>query len=210
MSLRLKDSCPLYLVINVPGEVALPFSRKWLVLVTASFAFARCFRQQMIEQLNQHMYIIRVVYHNRSIPVTLQSSSFTARLDKAWCRPPSVFAAPYCQLCLKESKLVGVSVTSHTNYSCPMHASEWAPQFTHERFRLNSLYNHWYQHGSTGALDALRSAKLAWIGPIYFARSMRAVLPSDVLDKIISAAAYEPELDSSSPVHLYCTSSSSI
>ena len=79
-----------------------------------------------------------------------------------------------------------------------MHAFEWVPQIIHEKVKLNSLYCRWCKHDTAGALDALQSAKMAWIGLAYFARSMQTVLPSDVLDNIVSAAAYEPELDSSS------------
>ena len=78
-----------------------------------------------------------------------------------------------------------------------MKASEWAPQFIHEDIRMNLLYIHWCKSGTADARDALRSAKLAWIGPICVARPIRAKLLRGVLDKVVSAAAFQPKLDSS-------------
>ena len=112
MSIRPKSSWPLYFVIDAPGQYRLPFDREELVLVNASFAFPNSFLQQVYRELSRVLVIMRVVYHSRCLPVTRQSSEFMARLDKAWCKPPCVPTAPYCQLCLKHRMLMGVSVTS--------------------------------------------------------------------------------------------------
>ena len=158
----------------------------------------RDLRQQVYNELGRVLVIVRVVYQNRCLPVTRQSSDFVASLDKAWCRPPSVFVAPYCQLCLKNRKLNGASVTPNNDGSCPLHSSsEWAHiQFTHESLKLNCISSCWCKYGAPGAVDALQSTKMACVGLAYFARSMRKVLPKEILEKIISAAAYKPELDS--------------
>ena len=186
---------PLYLVVGNPTDSPcfLPVPTRDVVSVTASFAFARLLTDKLRRHTSTSLEILRVVYHNGCCAVTSQSSSDMTLLDTAWKRPPSVLTESYCLLCVKSwpdiavQALEGVSVSSEAGSRCPRHNSEWAPQYLHERLKLNTLHRHWDKIETSGVHRALRSAKLAWIGLVYFSRSMQNVLPSEVINKIITA-----------------------
>ena len=187
-------SWPLYLVVSssTHGEFGLSVPRDKMAFVTGSFAFARLLAERLRSHLSEPLYILRVVYYNRFNSIMLQANKCVARLDRAWAwsSPPSVFSASYCQLCLKSSLTscaLEVTVSPDPGSACPVHRLEWAPQYFHERLKLNTLYHHWEKFNTAGVLAALRSAKTAWIGPLYFARTMRKVLPLEVMDIIVSA-----------------------
>lgn len=198
---------PLYLVVGQPtdsrchsifpslGILGVP--RQKVAVVTASFAFANLLMRKLESHSSIPLEILRIVFYNRCSPVKLQSSGHLASLDSAWPTPPSVLSDSYCQLCVQIVPvdglrnglriLVGVSVSPDIGSQCLRHRSDWAPQYLHERLRLNTLHQHWEEVNTPGLPEALRSAKLAWIGPLYFARSMQNVLPSEVLRMIVTA-----------------------
>lgn len=197
---------PQYLVVGQPtdsqcqsllpilGILGVP--RQKVAFVTASFAFANLLMRKLESHCSTPLEILRIVYYNRCSPVKLQSSGYLASLDSAWQTPPSVLSDSYCQLCVKilpdqglqnGALLVGVSVSPDIGSQCLRHRSDWAPQYLHERLRLNTLNQHWDEVNTPGVPEASRSAKLAWIGPLYFSRSMQNVLPSEVRNMIVTA-----------------------
>ena len=169
-----------------------------LAFVTASFAFARLLTEKL-RNLSIPLQIVRVVYYNRCSLATSESSDHIARLDSAWKSPPSVLSESYCLLCLRPERtlgliilhdkmvLHGVSVSSEHGSRCISHMSDWAPQFLHDRLKLNTLHQHWDLANTPGVHGALCSAKMAWIGLLYFSRSMQNVLPAEVINMIESA-----------------------
>ena len=197
---------PLYLVFSSSAGTGwpwclpiLPMLTQELAFVTASFAFARLLTGKL-RYLSIPPHIVRVVYYNRSSPVTSESSDDIARLDSAWKSPPSVLSESYCQLCMapkrtsgsgmrihSEMVLHGVGVSPEIGSRCISHASSWAPQFLHERLQLNTLHQQWDKINTPGVHGALRSAKLSWTGLLYFSRSMQNVLPAEVINMIESA-----------------------
>ena len=193
MSHPVKDAYPLYVIRDCLEHNSYIRSED-VVLITASFTFARIFKDRFGSRVGRELHITRVVYTNRLLPVTRQSSHFVARLDSSWCRPPSMLALSFCQLCFLPDRWVGVSISNKEGSPCPLHPTHWAPQFNHERVRLNSFNPCWHESKTQGALQALRSAKLELIGPLYFARSMSAALPVEVLNLILAQAAYQSEL----------------
>ena len=80
-----------------------------------------------------------------------------------------------------------VSVCPELGSRCIRHMSDWAPQFLHDRLKLNTLHQHWDRANTPGVHGALHSAKMAWIGLLYFSRSMQNVLPFEVINMIESA-----------------------
>lgn len=170
--------------------------KQQLAFVTASFAFARLLTEKL-RNLSIPLQIVRVVYYNRYSLATSESSDHMARLDCAWKSPPFVLSESFCQLCLKSwgirggpfGKMVlqGVSVSSEHGSRCISHMSDWAPQFLHDRLKLNTLHQHWDSVNTPGVHGALCSAKMAWIGLLYFSRSMQNVLPFEVINMIESA-----------------------
>lgn len=84
-----------------------------------------------------------------------------------------------------EQSLIGVGV-SETGSLCLRHGSNYATHVLHEKIQQNTLHQHWYKLNSPGVREALRSAKMSWIGLLYFIRSMLDVLPFEVVDVIMS------------------------
>ena len=189
---------PLYLVVGNPTDSPrfFPVPAQSVALVTASFAFARLATDKLRSHTSTPLEILRVVYYNGCSPVTSQSSSSVTRLDNAWQSPPSVLSESYCQFCVKlwpalafkaGAGVVGVSVSPEAGAPCHRHRLEWAPQYLHERLKLNTLHQQWAEFKASGMRGALRSAKLAWIGPVYFSRSMQNELPPEVINMIVIA-----------------------
>ena len=83
-----------------------------------------------------------------------------------------------------EMVLHGVDVCPQIGSKCISHTS---PQFLHYRLKLNTLHQHWDRADTPGMHEALRSAKIAWVGLLYFSRSMQNVLPFELIDMIESA-----------------------
>ena len=194
---------PLYFVVSKPTGLrcrwtipTLALPRQKVALVTGSLAFARLAIQKLQSYLSRPLELVRVARYNRCMLVTFSSNDYLASMDRASQTPLSVnvLSESYCLLCVKVApeqgissdgplKVVGVSTWSQ----CIGHRSDWAPQYLHERLKLNTLHQHWDEVITPGVLGALRSAKLAWTGPFYFARSMQDILPSEVLNMIVSA-----------------------
>lgn len=59
---------------------------------------------------------------------------------------------------------------------------------SHYQLGLNAFNKHWPAANSAVARAALHSAKLAWIGPLYFARALRDRLPYEILEHIVDFA----------------------
>ena len=112
MAQLVRKGWPFYLVTN--SEVRrLPFRLVDVVLISASFAFARSFCSHLEANLDRPLGVIRVTYCNRCMPVRSQPRAFVEQLDNRWCRPPPVTEAAYCVLCIKPE-------TSKCNVSTPM------------------------------------------------------------------------------------------
>ncbi len=193
MAQLVRTGWPLYLVTHT--EVPrLPCRLVHVVLISASFAFARSFCSHLEANLGRPFGMIRVTYYNRCMPVRSQSSAFVEKLDQRWCRPPSLTEAAYCVLCIKPDTskcdawtpmtLEGVTASRDPGTYCQAHQLKWSPQFKHERAQLNVLSSEWGR-GDTAAVATLRSTKLAWVGPQFFARAMRGMFPAEVLDCIV-------------------------
>lgn len=202
MAQLVRKRWPFYLVTN--SEVRqLPFRLVDVVLISASFAFARSFCSHLEASLHRPLAVIRVTYYNRCMPVRSQPSAFVEQLDKRWCRPPPVTEAAFCVLCIKPETskcsvsipmtLEGINACDDLGAFCQAHQLNWSPQFKHERAQLNVLSGEWGK-GDTAAAATLRSTKAAWVGPQYFARAMSGKFPAEVLDRIIlNAASYEEQ-----------------
>ena len=193
MAQLVRKGWPFYLVTN--SEVRrLPFRLVDVVLISASFAFARSFCSHLEANLDRPLGVIRVTYCNRCMPVRSQPRAFVEQLDNRWCRPPPVTEAAYCVLCIKPETskcnvstpmtLEGVNACHDLGAFCQAHQLNWSPQFKHERAQLNVLSGEWGR-GDTAAAATLRSTKVAWVGPQYFARAMSGRFPAEVLDRII-------------------------
>lgn len=193
MAQLVREGWPLYLVTHTEVR-RLPFRLVDVVLISASLAFARSFCSHLEVNLGRPLGILRVTYYNRCMPVRSQSSAFVEQLDKRWCRPPSVIEAAYCVLCIKPDTskcnvstpmtLEGVNASHDLGTFCQAHQLKWSPQSKHERAQLNVLSSEWGT-GDIAAAATLRSTKVAWVGPQYFARAMSGRFPAEVLDRII-------------------------
>lgn len=191
---------PLYLIVDPLTDVFpsegwfLSMPRNNLALVTASFAFARLVTEKLSKHLSTPPQILRVSYR-RYCTVTPESRfllpDLMATESSAW----QVLSESYCEMCLVMwpgqythgiehiLRLTGVAV-SETGSLCLRHGSDCA---VHETIQQNTLHQHWDKLNSPGMREALRSAKMSWIGLLYFSRSMLDVLPFEVIDTITSA-----------------------
>ena len=197
MAHGVRNSWPLYLVTESETE-RVPLELNRIVLASASFAFARLFCHHLELSLGKKMGVIRVTYYNRSLPVGSQSSAFVTKLDSRWCRPPCVTEKAYCVLCIKthgqhNTCLEGLSVSPDLGTVCQAHQLNWAPQLKHERLQLNAVSKQWYEGNTAKACAALRSAKLAWTGPLYFARAVSNMLPVDIVNYIVAISCEQPD-----------------
>lgn len=216
MSLILRDKWPLYIVTEErSGYLNCQQIRlDNLVLVTSSFAFARLVSEHLDRSCDSKTRlahdVVRVTHHNRFLPVSQQSSEFMARLDQHWTRPPSVVEA-HCQLGGDFSVswvLRSVTVLAEPAAPCARHNNnasrgslvtlsklhEVATNSSHKQLRLNVFNKHWPAANSADARAALQSAKLAWIGPLYFARALRGLLPAECLEHIVELATSYQQL----------------
>lgn len=188
MTGSLRNHWPLYLVTVLGEVIRMPVTVEHVILVSASFTFAR-FCHHLEEKQRRVCGILRVTYYNRTSPVKQHSGTFVQNLDKNWCEPPSVIAAAHCTLCVKLVRasariLEGVNCGAFGT-PCQAHELHWSPQLTHEQLPLNALCNHCPEGCTATACDALRATKAAWLGPLYFARVMRNSFPHEVLDFIL-------------------------
>lgn len=142
-----------------------------------------------------------------------QSSEFVARLDQHWSKPPGVLAEAYCQLCVEPYRsdpraevtwlLNGVNVFNEPAVECEERPSDTSPEY--EQLGLNTLNKHWPEAKSAAARAALHSAKVAWTGPLYFARALRDHLPPDILDRVVElATSYQQLVSAPSNVRQHC------
>lgn len=190
---------PLYLIVDpltgFPSEGwFLRMPRKNLALVTASYAFACLVTEKLSKHLSTPPQILRV-NGSRYYTVTPESRMLLPDLVAKEGSPWQVLSESYCEMCLKvrpdhythgsEQSLTGVGV-SETGSLCLRHGSDYATEFLHEKIQQSTLHQHWYKLNSPGVREALRSAKMSWIGLLYFIRSMLDVLPSEVVDMIMS------------------------
>ncbi len=196
MAHLIRNKWPLYLVTESDIDICLPpLALSRIVLISASFAFARLFCGHLEVSLGKSFDILRVTYYNRVLPVRAQSSAFVAQLDRLWCKPPSVIEVSYCLLCVKYGKTVeGLTVVTEHGKSCQAHQRVWSPQYQHEQIQLNELTMLWNREFSAGPSAALRCAKVAWTGPLYFLRAMKSSLPADILDYIVTYTTYCEQL----------------
>ena len=199
MTGSLRNRWPLYLVTDQVtdfDEVAsLPTKVDNVVLVSASFTFARSFCRHLENKRHRAFGILRVTNYNRALPVKRQSGTFVQHLDKRWGEPPSVTAAAYCVLCVQANTRSLEGVNSGVFGSpCQAHGLHWSPQFTHKQLPLNALSSLRLERCTATVCDALRETKEAWLGLLYFARVMRKSFPDEVLDIIVCNATSCEEL----------------
>ena len=193
MAQLVRTGWPLYLVTHTEVR-RLPFCLVDVVLISASFAFARSFCSHLEANLGKPFGITRVTYYNRCMPIRSQPSAFVEQLDNRWCRPPPVTEAAYCVLCIKPETskcnvstpmtLEGVNACHDLGAFCQAHQLKWYAQFKHERAQLNVLSGEWGRR-DTAAVATLHATKAAWVGPQYFARAMSGRFPAEVLDHIV-------------------------
>lgn len=214
MTSVVRNKWPLY-VITQNFSSRLPTQLEKLVLVTSSFAFARLACCCLGRSFQSWFDILRVTHCSRCFPVGQQSSDFVARLDQHWSKPPGVLAEAYCQLCVKsycsdsheEVKwlLNGVNVFTGPTIGRGERPVDAFPVNSYEQLGLNTLNKHWPGARSAAARAALRSAKLAWTGPLFFARALRDQLPPEIMDRVVEFATSYQQLSSApSKVRQYC------
>ena len=214
MTPLVRDKWPLYIVTQ-DFSSRLPIQRDKIVLVTSSFAFARLVCCCLGRSCRSWFDILRVTHYDRCLPVGQQSSEFVSRLDSQWCTPPSVLTEANCELCVKSYRsdpheevtwmVRGLNVCVELAGPCPAHQSDPPADFAHEQLRLNVLNEQWPGARSAAARAALQSAKVAWTGPLYFAKAMKDQLPPEILDHIVVFATSFQQLSSApSYVRQHC------
>ncbi len=207
-----RDKWPLY-VVTQDFSSRLPIQLDKLVLVTSSFAFARLACCCLGRSCHSWFDVLRVTHYSRCLPVGQQSSEIVARLDQHWSKPPGVLAEAYCQLCVESYRsdphaevtwlLNGVNVFTEPTIECGERPLDTSPGY--EQLGLNTLNKHWPEARSAAARAALHSAKVAWTGPLYFARALRDHLPPDILDRVVElATSYQQLVSAPSNVRQHC------
>ena len=209
-----RDKWPLY-VVTQHFCSRLPIQLDKLVFVTSSFAFARLACCCLGRSCHSWFDVLRVTHHSRCLPVGQQSSDFVARLDQLWSKPPAVLAEAYCQLCVKFYRsdphkqvtwlLNGVTVSTGPHLGCGERPLDASTGRSYEQLGLNTLNKRWPEAKSAAARTALHSAKVAWTGPLYFARALRDQLPPEVLDHVVEiATSYQQLVSAPSSVRQHC------
>ena len=191
---------PVYVVLRgSPSCLPVPFRR--IMLLSASFSFARevCFHFNRVAG-KPILEVLRVTHVTRAVPVACQSSAFVRHtLDRHWARPPPVTSASSCQLCLEvrfttagpEHWVQGLHPLpkSRTRQQQGQHGN---PECSHQYVDLNTITKSWGL--KSPAEEALRCAKRAWIGPLYFAKAMSQHPPVELRDTIAEAAVFHQEI----------------
>ena len=157
------------------GFFYLRIPRKNLAFATASFVFARVLIEKLSIHLSTPPELLQVLYCNCYHNVTSDLVDKVTWKDSAEPSLSSVLSETYCQVCLKllpdpdradfGMDLTGLSMPPESGSVC--HGSDCVPQI----LQLNTLHQHWDKVNTPGMREALRSAKIAWIGLLYFSRS---------------------------------------
>ena len=185
--MRGRHDFPVY-VVCTGGSEKMPFTLEDLYLITASLAFARCVTRYMQEQC---VAIIRISQYNGCLHVNANSMDIARNLDRLrGHQHQPVVEAAYCKLCIKAGgtstraykEVVGVNSTHEA--PCQAHHHKWYPQYTHETVKLNTLSIFRAQQYRIKEMAEVCSAKLEWLGQLYFKRHFRHQLPGEVLQLI--------------------------
>ncbi|KAL3137965.1 hypothetical protein ABBQ38_005210 [Trebouxia sp. C0009 RCD-2024] len=189
-----RDAWPMYVVLH-DLHPRLPVRVENILLISTSFSFARevCLQYKRIGRHRFNLEILRVTHVTRSTPVAWQSSMFVRTLDRDWSRPPPLMSTAYCQLCMEvcltDQGPVRWIHGVHPNLDgtlCQQQSQLGSLVGSHQPVLLNTILETWPPQPL--AKDALQSAKLAWIGLLYFAKAMRQRVPVPILDSIVEAA----------------------
>ena len=184
---------PLYVL--VAGEASgLPVRCSSVLLITASFAFARSLNARVEDSLGEACSIIRVTSYNRCLLVKSLANSAVRSMDTLHPQPPPVTVRTYCITCVKALSapitgdswfLIGLSAAPEPATPCSAHQRDWVPQYRHQRVQLNTLNADSATACSAVVEAAFRRTKLAWAGCNYFVRAMRSRLPAEVIENIL-------------------------
>lgn len=101
--------------------------------------------------------------------------------------------------------LNGVTVSTGPHLGCGERPLDASTERSYEQLGLNTLNKRWPEAKSAAARTALHSAKVAWTGPLYFARALRDQLPPEVLDHVVEiATSYQQLVSAPSSVRQHC------
>ena len=182
---------PLYVVAS-SSTPPFPIPRQDLVLVSWSTEFARLVCNCLAKTCDHRRFtLVRVPpgSHRKPAPVNAKrknSSAACDQLDHQTSAPSSVLMKMHCHTSDKHGRrglIDDITVCSDPSATNCSHKDA--------KLDLNTLTSVWA--ASSAARDALYSAKLTWLGPLYFARALRGRLPDEILDDIVLTATSQQE-----------------